>query len=348
MRAKSRTILLILFIISSIVSAEVADHLPQREMQVASYYGGWFSAIDSFPSDWKRLSQSNVINLVKILPHPESGSATIPGAYIDAESGKLFTPANTGPRQIFQGTIETLAKLSGKDAIITPVSYHYERNPSAKMDIRGTPKDESKWLVFALGGFAAYSPMGNEKDDTYYDKLVAMPRDWEEDLASVLANGISKKWPIKYTEQEFNGAIKSKNYPLLALMSGDLIGISSHAEKLGLFENAHAIDSRLMRSWFFYRIMASVTDMGSADLLIKTMKSQIDDIEDGEESCLCIFYGSMKARQMASDQTTHVADQAFTLAIEALNKNPSWNDKESKSARILAPFLRKESTGNKR
>lgn len=110
----------------------------------------------------------------QVVPGPGSGSATVPGAYIEAETGRFVNPAQTALAVSYTGTFRTLAGVggSGNYTCTRPLELH-QRMPSA----------DDYYSILAYGGTIVYRP---NDGDGFPGAWLIFP-EWIADIAPAIA-----------------------------------------------------------------------------------------------------------------------------------------------------------------
>jgi hypothetical protein len=126
--------------------------------------------------------------LVELVPAEDSGSATIPGAYVDAATGDIVQPDDAEVVVVHAGTWRVVASLAG-EAKTDGGEYRWQE--AQEFDRRGIDPDDI-YSPFIRGGLILCRLNVRKRRDARFAPRWLIPREWEEDV--VRAFGASDEW----------------------------------------------------------------------------------------------------------------------------------------------------------
>ena len=152
--------------------------------------------------------------LIGITPDKESGTSTIPGGYVNAETGAVVVPPDGQLVQVKKGTFELLA---GSGAAL-PDSGRYDWREPVEEERRGV-RAEDVYSPFCYGGTLLFVPDNGQPPQAYYQVAALLFPQWSNYAAPAIAAYAGHSETL-YSEKTGNAAdlsrlLKNPN-PLLA------------------------------------------------------------------------------------------------------------------------------------
>lgn len=142
-----------------------------------------------FESISKAAGQNWVV--IRVTPQTNSGSATIPGAYIEAETGRVVIPSDSAAPVITkQGTWELIAALQKGGSPIPRVGRYSWNEP---IDRKRQTNPEDIYSPFTNGGILFCRLNLNEKGAEQFQPCYLVPDEWQNDV--IAAHEQAKRHP---------------------------------------------------------------------------------------------------------------------------------------------------------
>jgi len=119
-----------------------------------------------------------------VKPDPRGSYSTIPGAYIDGNTGKMISPPDARLVIVVRGSIAILSTLSGK---VTPMThYEWQARPVIEVSSRGRKEGGTYFFHDGLGGTTIVRINEKAAADQKFSPAYLIPREWASFVAPAL------------------------------------------------------------------------------------------------------------------------------------------------------------------
>ena len=113
--------------------------------------------------------------LAVVTPGPDSGSATVPGSYIDVDTGKTFTPAGARTVVVKDGAWKALASVgTGRESLMNEYGWFEPFGP------KQTLTAEDYYSPFGSGGTILFRPVPGSKGIEQFGPVCLLFDEWGE------------------------------------------------------------------------------------------------------------------------------------------------------------------------
>ena len=288
--------------------------------------------------DIVRLSLDTVANdtvhnwmLFRITPGPRSGAATVPGMYIEAETGRIVRPPaneNKGTVFVVEGSWEILAVLQENKLVKTRQGKYAWTAPLTRTRSKGHSARDI-YNPFVKGGIVLSRHRPDMEGAAQFDSVYLVPALWEKTLQSAYDHFRTQRnlWAGELTEDHHDRLLKlaAGGNPWVCVFAfRRLLG----AERLdeGLVKKIFGQSEEHVRAAFTYLLLVHSTrgKAGFIGNLLRQLATSTEKIDELEPLMVGAFAVALFRSEIKA--TRQLSLEILTTLRERLGQVPAILD----------------------